>query len=193
MRNILAKEGEMIQLGNFFPFGQMNWVETWSGDAQALYVCKLQLELRNQHVCGRRKRRISGNWWAISAIREVLLLLPLNHWANFFALCGNMVPIQPSKMPDQTFLQNFWGLSKWQEKTPKRQQTSIWSSFGALPPMVEGWQIGEPFKSEYFLIYDAFFGIFHPLQCWHEYFMIYGAFFGILSASGLLSCWEVLT
>jgi len=99
MRNILAKQGEMTQLGNFFPFEQLNLAETWSGDAQALYVCKLPLELRNQHVCGRRKSRISGNWWAISAIREVLLLLPLNHWANFFALCGNMVPIHPSKMP----------------------------------------------------------------------------------------------
>ena len=164
MRNILAKQGEMTQLGNFFPFERWNLVETWSGDAQALYVWKLQLELRNQHVCGRRKSRISENWWAISAIREVLLLLPLNHWANFFALCGNMIPIHPSKMPEQSFLQNFWGLPKWQGETPKRQQTSIWSSFGALPPMVEGWQIGEPFKSEYFLIYDAFFGILAPCR-----------------------------
>ena len=47
MRNILAKEGEMTQLGNFFPFEQLNLAETWSGDAQALYICKLQLELRN--------------------------------------------------------------------------------------------------------------------------------------------------
>ena len=47
MRNILAKEGRMTQLGNFFPFERMNLIETWSGDAQALYVCKLQLELRN--------------------------------------------------------------------------------------------------------------------------------------------------
>ena len=61
MRNILAKEGEMPQLGNFFPFKRMDLVETWSGDAQALYVCKLQLKLRNQHVCGRRKSRIRGN------------------------------------------------------------------------------------------------------------------------------------
>jgi len=70
--------------------------------------------------------------------------------------------------------------------------------------MVEGWQIGEPFKSEYFLIYDAFFRIFHHLQCCHEYFLIYGAFFRILWALGLqvlpwvvlsgpLDSWEELT
>jgi len=47
MRNILAKEGEMTQLGNFLPFERMNLIETWSGDAQELYVCKPQLELRN--------------------------------------------------------------------------------------------------------------------------------------------------
>ena len=58
---------------------------------------------------------------------------------------GTWSQLHPSKMPDQSFLQNFWGLPKWQGETPKRQQTSIWSSFGALPPMVEGWQSGEPF------------------------------------------------
>ena len=50
---------------------------------------------------------------------------------------------------------------KWQEETPKRQKTSIWLSFWALPPMLEGWQKREPFKSEYLLNYGEFCGILH--------------------------------
>jgi len=34
--------------------------------------------------------------------------------------------------------------------------TLDWSAFGALPPMVEGWQKWEPFESEYFLNYGGF-------------------------------------
>jgi len=114
-------------------------------------------------VCGRRNSRISGYWWAISAITELLLLLLLNHCANFLALHGNLIQIHPSKMPERSFVERFWGLPEWQEKTPKRQKKSISFLFGALPPMIEGWQTGEPFESEYFLIYGNFFGIFSKL------------------------------
>ena len=116
---------------------------------------------------------ISEFWWTISSINGLLLLLLLNHWANFFALCGNLIPIHPSRMPEKSFVKRFWGLSKWQEKTPKRQKTSISFSFGALQPMIEGWQTGEPFESEYFLIYGDFFCIFSKfLTYWSNHLII---------------------
>jgi len=130
-----------------------------STSTETLYLSNVWLGSTISMVWGRRNSSISGFWWAISAITKLLLLLLLNHWANFLALSGNFIQIHPSKMPEESFVKRFWGLPKWQEKTPKRQKTSISFSFGVLPPMIEGWQIWEPFESEYFLIYDAFFSI----------------------------------
>ena len=76
---------------------------------------------------------------------------------------------------------------KWQEETPKRQKTSIWFSFWALPPMLEGWQKREPFKSEYLLIYDPFFRI--SALCQRD--RPSGPAPGCLWA--WVRCWELLT
>ena len=65
---------------------------------------------------------------------------------------------------------------KWQEETPKRQKTSIWLSFWALPPMLERWQIGELFKSEYLLNYSEFSRILHA--CAQEPSAGYGSALG---------------
>src|SRR5580765_1991361 len=64
------------------------------------------------------------------------------------------------------FLKTSGVFPKWQEETPKRQKTRIWCSFGALPPMLEGCQSREPFESEYFLNYGAFFRILGPPPPW---------------------------
>jgi len=143
-----------------------------STSTETLYLSNVWLVSTISMVWDRRNSRISGYWWAISAITELLLLLLLNHCANFLALHGNLIQIHPSKMPEKSFVERFWGLPKWQEKTPKRQKTSISFSFGALPPMIEGWQTGEPFESEYFLIYGEFFGIFPKLFIYASYYLI---------------------
>ena len=137
--------------------------------SETLYLSNRSLRWTISKIWERRNSSISEFWWAISSISGLLLLLPLNPWANFFALCGNLIQIHPSKMPEKRFLHWFWGLSKWQEKTPKRQKTSISFSFGALPPMIEGWQTGEPYESEYFLIYGYFFRIFSQLFTYASY------------------------
>ena len=59
---------------------------------------------------------------------------PRNHWDNAF----------------------WWDFPKKAGRDPKREKTRIWSSFRALPPMLQGWQIWEPFESEYFLNYGEF-------------------------------------
>jgi len=63
-------------------------------------ICQLQ---QRHYICptddldqpfvrsGWRNSRISEFWWAISAIRELLLLLLLNHWANLFGLCEFLI------------------------------------------------------------------------------------------------------
>jgi len=38
--------------------------------------------------------------------------------------------------------------------------------------MIEGWQTGEPFESEYFLIYGDFFRIFSNLFTYSSYYLI---------------------
>jgi len=80
-----AAFSEITIYGNSLLFLWMDLLQTWSEDAQTVYLSKLQLGSTNLKVCGRRNSRISESWWAISAIRRLLLLLLLNCWANSFA------------------------------------------------------------------------------------------------------------
>ena len=137
----------------------MDLLETWPEDAQTCYLSKLQLESVNLSVCGRRNCMISVFWWAINAITELHLLLPLNHRTNCLGFCANLSHLNHSKMPERIFLELFWGPPKWQGKTPKRQNRLDFSWIGALPPMICGVTDWEPFKSEYLLIYGDFFEI----------------------------------
>ncbi len=91
-------------------------------------------------------------------IRELHLLLPLNHWTKCLAVSAVHPQLDPSKMPEWLYLKFIWGLPKWQEETPKKQYRRVLIAFGALPPMLLGCHWGEPFESEYFLNYGDFSG-----------------------------------
>ena len=137
----------------------MKSLQTWSENVQTLCLSKLQLGSSKSTEYCRRNCRISVFWWAISAIRELHLLLLSSHHTYCLAFCANLSHFNHSKMPEKIFLELFWGPPKWQEKTPKRQHRQVFSWIGALPPMICGVTDWEPFKSEYLLIYGDFFEI----------------------------------
>ncbi len=83
----------------------------------------------------------------------------LNHWTKRFAFLTNLMHLVSSKMPESIFMKRFWGLPKWQEETPKRQNRLESVAFGALPPMECGVTDWEPHESEYFVNYGEFCGI----------------------------------
>jgi len=73
------------------PFWEKSTVPCLSTSTETLYLSNVWLESINCEVCSRRNSSISGFWWAISAITELLLLLLLNYWASFLALCENLI------------------------------------------------------------------------------------------------------
>ena len=146
----------------------MESLENWSEGVQTVYLSKLQLGSAKLDVCGRRNSSISAIWWAISAINGLMLLLHLNHSLNSIALCGFHIYWHHSRMPEKKLVILFWGPPKKAGRDPKMEKTLDFSWFGALPPMLQGWQNWEPFESEYFMIYDAFFGILESFLVWHH-------------------------
>jgi len=77
-------------------------------------------------------------------IKEVSRLWLLNPWMDFFTFCADLMYLNPSAMPESILMRNVWGLPKWQEETPKRQNLLESFAFGALLPMECGVTYWEP-------------------------------------------------
>ena len=61
------------------PFWEKSTVPYLSTSTETIYWSNVWFGSIISEVCGRRNNSISGFWWAISAIRELLLLLIFNH------------------------------------------------------------------------------------------------------------------
>lgn len=152
MQNLCAFSSDHPDIDGIWSNKLHHWIP-WPLKPISTYL-NCSKSLRNHETTA-----IDGNFliW-----RLLFHLWHINHWSNCFAFCAVLTQLDPSKMPESFSLEKFWGLPKWQEETPKRQNRLDFSWIGALPPMICGVTLGEPFESEYLLIYGEFSGIYWP-------------------------------
>ena len=97
--------------------------------------------------------------WQIKPFRDGVSENEVDHWVLQHWLHRSIILVWPKRPRNHWDNAFWWDFPKKAGRDPKREKTRVWSSFRALPPMLQGWQIWEPFESEYFLNYGEFSGI----------------------------------
>jgi hypothetical protein len=104
----------------FLTLQWIDWSQIWTEDVWTLYLSNTHFISPKSTECGQRNSRITEIWWAINSIRELLLLLHLNHSCNCLGSCAFLIHQDPSKMPEWNLCEWLWGPPKMAGEDPKK-------------------------------------------------------------------------